>query len=114
MTRVEYLKWVEESIDFGDDVDLDAEAEKAKAKFEELTANKTVEVVIHDWKCFSEHFQEVLDTANRMKTHYIEHFSAFWKFPHGQLDELVTVVSREPVGRELAEILADLTVNLGA
>lgn len=114
MTRAEYVKWAEENIDFGDGSDPEVEGGKAKAKFEELTAGRTVEIVVDDWKCHGEHLHRIIEAARRLETYHVEDFPDFWEFPHGQLDDLIAVVSREPMDRELAEVLADLVVNLGA
>lgn len=112
MTRDEYIRWVKENITPIEDPDV--EAKKAQEKYEELTKGITVTIVEHDWKEGDTHMREVCGTVKRLDATTMYYFPSFFDFPHGSLDAIITVVSKENITKELAEILADLYVNLGA
>ena len=114
ITRDEYITWANLTINFAEDSILDKEAAKAQQKYEELTSGMTVGIVTHDWKDYEDHIREVIKKVNELKTTIMHYFPAFYGFPHGELDAITTVVSKEDMTEEFAEILADLVVNLGA
>ena len=114
ITREEYIQWADLTINFAEDAILDKEADKARQKYGELTVGLTVGVVAHDWKDYDNHSREVCKRIKELDATIMHYFPAYHGFPHGELDTIVTIVSKEEMTREFAEILADLVVNLGA
>ena len=114
ITREDYIKWAELTINFAEDAILDKEADKAQQKYEELTSAMTVGVITHDWKDYDDHSPEVCKKVKELDATIMHYFPSSHGFPHGELDAITTVVSKEDMTEEFAEILADLVVNLGA
>jgi len=111
-------KYLERSDKIAEIEDPDEQAKKAEEFYQELALGMTVTIIAHDWKDYTDHMREVckkvkeLDTTN-MATN-MHHFPSYHDYPHGSLDTIVTVVSKEDITEEEAEMLVDLVVNLGA
>ncbi len=114
ITKTKYEEWAKDSLNSGDDADYEVEAKKAQVKYEELTSEMTVTIITHDWKDYANHLREVSKKVSELGATTMHHFPAFHELPHGSLDSIITVVSKEKITEEFAEILADLVMNLGA
>lgn len=90
------------------------EAEAAEKLYKELTKGMTVKLVAHDWKDYDSHMKEVCKKVKELDATNMHYFPDFYSFPHGSLDGIYTVISKEEIPEEFAEILVDLVVNLGA
>lgn len=109
--RQEYEERVKPVLDAEDP---DEQANKAQELYVELTAGITVTVVAHDWKDHDDHMREVCKQVKELDATCMHYFPAFHDFPDGSLDAIITVISKEEITEEFAEMLADLVVNLGA
>jgi len=113
VTREEYITWAKLTINFAEDAILDKEADKARQKYQELTSGMTVGFIAHDFKEYDDHMKEVCKRIKELDATTMHYFPAYHSFPHGELDTIVTIVSKEDMTEEFAEILADLAVILG-
>ena len=95
-------------------ITADEEAKAAQKLYEELTQGMSIAIVEHDWKDNTEHMKEVCKKVKEHDATGMHCFPDFHSFPHGSLDAIVTVISKEEIPEEFAEILVDLVVNLGA
>lgn len=113
ITKDEYKRWANKALKSSGDnyKELNYVATK---KFKELTTSLHVEVIEHDWKETAEHIRAIAETVRELNACYVFPFEPFHEFLHGGVDSLITVVSKEEITRDFAEILADLVMNLGA
>ena len=113
ITKSKYNEWADEAMKSSGD-DLDKLNYFATKKFKELTTSLHVKVIEHDWKETAEHIRAIAETVRELNACHIFPFEAFHEFLHGGVDSLITVVSKEKITKDFAEILADLVMNLGA
>lgn len=75
----------------------------------------TVEVLIYDHKALEDYSMAVCGALASLGGGFLTCFESFHDFPSGNSgDDVIAVVSKEPIDRELGEIIADLVCNLGA
>lgn len=119
ITAVEYQQWLKElGREFLGQLVSDEEGEKLRKRYSEKLAEVTKDIkykiVLNDWKAQELQFKEVAEVLNEFGGGHIHHFPAFYGFENGEVDSLATVITKEKISNELAEIIVDLIMNLGA
>lgn len=111
---IDRVRYLQRSDEIARIEDPDEQAKKAEEYYKEITVGMTVAIIAHDWKDHTQHMKEVCSKVRELGATNMHYFQAWYDFPHGSLDTIVTVVSKEDITESEAEVLVDLVVNLGA